>query len=342
MNMLRTGLFIAIFPLWLGTVLAQSPAPSPTPSYSESKTYVPRKSKEKEKERKQSTDQPVTNADATMTIAVAVYDSDGHHISGLQSSDFSVFVDGTEVEVTAMKEMPESVELVLLLDKSASAELSKDLIQMIAYQIVDRIGPQDKVSVVGFDDSPKVVIERSSDKTAISKAIKKLGRGDGTSLHDALVKLANARQGGHTDPAALIIVSDAVDTTSKHKYQESLAAVERTNLVVFSIFINTLPDAIANARQFAAFNIGKSFDLQVKEFNAQYKLAADYVNDIITLSGGLVFNPAGEVDIAREMRNRCYLTVRLPKDLTPNERHAFTVRVKRPGLHILSKATLLN
>jgi VWFA-related protein len=314
--------------------------PSPTPSYSESKSYIPRKSHEKDEEQIQSSDKHAIKGNGTLTLAVAVYDSSGKPITDLHSADFGVLVDDLGVEVTAMEKMPDSVELILLLDKSGSLEYRKEAIKKIAEQIVDHIGPKDKVTVVGFGTDSKVTIEQSMDKSAINRAIKKLEMRGFTAVYDAVFKLADSQQSA-IRPQALVVISDVIDTMSKRKYQESLAAVERANLVVYSIYVDTLPDAIKDARGMAGLG-GKTFEQQVKELRAQYQTAADYVNDIVTLSGGLVFDPTGDVDIAKEMRGRYYLTILLPKDLTESGRHALTVRVKRPGLHVLSKATFVN
>lgn len=341
--MLRKSFLIATFPLWLGTLFAQSPVPSPTASYSESKTYVPRPPDEKSKGQKQSTDRPAINGNGSLTLAVAVYDKDSRQLTDLPGADFSVFIDGTEVPVTAVQTKPESVDLILLLDRSPSAEDKTELVRIVAEQIVEQIGAHDTVTVVGFGAETKVAIERSKDKPAIVKAIRKLGMSDGTSLYDIVLKLATARKAGFDGPTALIVVSDGVDTTSKHKSHESLMAVEQSGLVVFWVYINTLPDEIANIRKFGSFDLTKPVNVQLKETRLRYELGTDYINDILTLSGGLVFDPTrGEANIASEMRDRYYLTVRLPKDITSGERHAIKVRVKRPGLRILSKATLIN
>jgi VWFA-related protein len=342
--MLRRSFLIATFPLWLGTLFAQSPVPSPTASYSESKTYVPRPPDKKSKGGRESTDRPpAVSGDGSLTLAVAVYDKDHRQVTDLQSADFSVFIDGTAVDITAVQTKPESVDLILLLDRSTSVEDKTELVRIEAEQIVEQVGAQDTVTVIGFGLETKVAIERSKDKPAIVKAIRKLGLTDGTNLYDIVAKLAHEGQGNLAVPTALVVVSDGVDTTSKHKFHESLMAAERSGLVVFWVYINTLPYEIANIRAFGGLDLRNPVDKQLKEARRRYEVGTDYINDILTLSGGLVFDPArGEANIAREMRDRYYLKVRIQKDLKSGERHAIKVRVKRPGLLVLSKATLIN
>ena len=347
---------------------------APPVNYSESMSYQPRefpikKNSKPKKEKKSKKNEPAADetqvaadlpakTEETITIPVSVFDANGKFVGNLKQSDFKIFADGKEQEILSAGRRDEPVNVILLIDTSPSTAYKIEEIQNYALAIVERLKPDDKVMVIGVDAETKMLTEPTSDRQIISKAIRKVKFGDGTSLYEAvkntLVKYAS-RISGRT---AIVLLTDGVDTTSlKSNYADSLLAAEKTDTAVFPIYFDTFgddPKAAKINKIILPGILGGSIISGLPGGTTQgataveYEIGRMYLNDISILSGGrphavknIADSRAENVDnVGGELRAQYQIIFR-PSDFTAGQRKRITVRVNHPNLYVQARGSYI-
>ncbi|MFN2416392.1 MAG: VWA domain-containing protein [Pyrinomonadaceae bacterium] len=177
---------------------------------------------------------------ALVTVPVSVLDRDGRFIGGLGKEDFRVFEDGVEQQVAYFAPVEQPFTVALVIDTSGSTRFRLEDIQDAALAFVDQLRPDDRVSVVSFDDEVRVLSEVTSDRRALRDAIRRTRTGQSTRLYDA-VDLVIKRQLSHVQGRkAVVLFTDGVDTSSKQaSYQSTLAEAEELDAMIYPIQYDT-------------------------------------------------------------------------------------------------------
>ncbi|HEX6623700.1 MAG TPA: VWA domain-containing protein, partial [Pyrinomonadaceae bacterium] len=121
-----------------------------------------------------------------VTVPVSVRDRDGRYAPDLRREDFHIFEEGIEQRIAYFATVDQPFTVALVLDTSGSTDLRLDDMQEAAIAFVARLKPQDRVLVIAFDDRFDVLAEPTSDRAALTKAIRRARSGGGTRLYDAV------------------------------------------------------------------------------------------------------------------------------------------------------------
>src|SRR5258708_9147388 len=139
--------------------------------------------------------------------------------------------------------MDEPLNLVLLLDVSPSTDSRIKEIKNIATQIVENLRPDDKIMIVEFSADMKILIDFTTDRKAIAKAISKSQMDDGTAIYNAVSELFRKKLTLLNGPNSIVLLSDGIDTVSrKSNYLGSLMDAEQGNTNIFPVFFDTFND----------------------------------------------------------------------------------------------------
>lgn len=287
-----------------------------------------------------------------VTIPVSVYDRSGLYIPNLRQSDFKIFEDGAEQEVTYFGTSEKPFTVILLIDTSPSTEYKIEEIQTAARAFVDQLKPQDNVMVIEFDQNVHVLTEATSDRQKIYKAIQRADFGGGTSLYDAVDFSLRKRLDKIEGRKAIVLFTDGVDTTSsKADFENTIEDAEESEALIFPIYYNTflsnrgigtggvmsVPPTLGIPQGGGMSSIGTS--------SADYTRGRAYLNQLAAATGGRVFRPestpggltAAFEGIAEELR-RQYLIGYYPQtEGAVGQRKQIKVRVNRPKLVIRSR-----
>ena len=339
--------------------------------YSESKPYSPTEfpngNSKKEKKSKNKEDKK-TNAsekvsDKSVSVPLTVFDNQGKVITGLKKSDFQIFVDDKEVNDFALEDVDQSLNIILLLDTSPSAEFKIKELQDYATKIIDELQPPDKVLVAEFNENLKVKTELTNDKKVINSAIQKTKFGDGTSLYDAVQKLFKENISNLEGRTAVILITDGVDTTSTNSnYLKSLETAEKYNVPIFVVYVDTFEHNTISMKNSGGIVLSSPFpsitnnfpkprgsSIQLGSTKMEYEIGKSYLNDIVSLSGGRVVLFKNAVDsqtqalpkFADEMRLKYYLKFKPSETDKSGERKQIKVRVNRLDLFLLTKGSYI-
>ena len=190
-----------------------------------------------------------------VTLPVKV-SSRGNIVFGLQREQFQVFENGIEQEIVYFEsphrpgmEKPDvrPLTIALMLDVSDSTEYKLARIKDAALSFIDVLRPEDQVLVIAFDNSVQVLVESTSDRYIVRRAINALHTGAGTSLYAALSEVIGKRLAHVTGRKAIVLLTDGVDTTNKSmSFDAVMHLLETSDVTIYPIQYDTYGDFADN------------------------------------------------------------------------------------------------
>ncbi|MDQ2975948.1 MAG: VWA domain-containing protein [Acidobacteriota bacterium] len=173
-----------------------------------------------------------------MRFNASVTDRNGRAIGGMKESDFSVYENGVERQVTKVVPTHEPFNLVLLLDVSGSVEERIDFIRKAARDFLRTASPQDRISIISFRDDIQVISDFSTDRGMLSKKLEEIDAGGATALWDALgFVLADTVKQLRGERTAVVILSDGDDNKSFVPFPAILEAVIESGALIYPLYV---------------------------------------------------------------------------------------------------------
>jgi len=179
-------------------------------------------------------------------VPVTVYDAKGNQIRGLSKKEFKVFENGVEQKVQSYGKTDKPNTIILLLDLSPSMASSRlKQIKNVLNTIIKKAKGLDRIMIVGFDIGFKIYSPPTNDKEVLSKAVRKIKLGTGTSIYDAISHLSLRFVKRIAGRKNVILFSDGVDTTSSNSdYLKSIINARESNIVISSVYFNSFDDFV--------------------------------------------------------------------------------------------------
>jgi Ca-activated chloride channel homolog len=178
-----------------------------------------------------------------VTIFASVTDEHGRPIPDLMQDAFDISEEGVPQKIERFEaETNRPLDLVLMVDASMST--FKDLrfeTEAAAHFIRQVVRPGDTLGVFSFSESVSELADFSSDVPHLQDAVRRTPPGSGTSLYDAVLLGSNAlkrRPGGRR--RAIVLVTDAGETTSVAKFDDTRRAAIASGALIYSIVIRPI------------------------------------------------------------------------------------------------------
>lgn len=300
-----------------------------------------------------------------ITMPVSVLDREGRFVSGLNQKDFRIFENGVEQQVDFFQSVEQPFTVVLMIDVSPSTAFRIDEIHNAAISFVGQLRPSDRVMVIAFDESVRVLSRPTSDKRVLENAIYRAQFGDGTSLYDAVDHVINRELSQIKGRKAVVLFTDGVDTTSRHSnFQSTIADIEEIDALIYPVRYNTqrggfggggggwggrrgggrtsgIIGIILGGGTFPPSGGGRGGG---NGSSAEHETGRKYLETLAQNSGGRNFEAdstanldAAFVGIAEELRRQYSLGYYPERVGEPGERKQIRVRVMRPNLVVRAK-----
>ncbi len=168
----------------------------------------------------------------------SVTDRNGRAIGGMKQTDFTVYENGVEREVTEVTPTTEPFNLVLLLDVSGSVEERIEFIRKAARDFLNTASPQDRIAIISFRDDIQVISDFSTDRKLLSKKLDEIDAGGGTALYDALgYVLADTVKTLRGERTAIVILSDGDDNKSFVPFPAILEAITESGALIYPLYV---------------------------------------------------------------------------------------------------------
>ena len=197
---------------------------------------------------------------STSLVALNVTVTKGDElVTGLEATDFEIYEDGVRQEVRFFESQSVPMDVILLLDTSASMRNRMPVVHEAARAFMKVLREGDRGAIVAFNDGVQVLQDLTSDAAAIEAAISATTTSGSTALHNALyVALKqfgrSARQSGDVRRQAIAVLSDGEDTTSVITFDAVVGLARRMGVNIYTIGLRSELSRIRTASDRAYFS----------------------------------------------------------------------------------------
>jgi len=303
-------------------------------------------------------DDEIVRVDTDLVIVpVRLRDKDGRSIPDVKQSEFRIVENDVEQEVAYFQNEDQPFTVALLLDMSYSTVFKLHEIQAAADLFVSQLRPQDKVTIIAFDEKVRVLCKPTSDQRVMRLAIESTQIGSGTSLYTAIDSVINEQFSRLPGRKAVVVLSDGVDTSSKLASAKRISDdLTESDILVYPVKYDTYDDVQKNRRK----DMPIQYDEDDRPYRAEqspvrgerpedYRQAREFFADIADRTGGRVYNVNSNTNlkaafnsIAEELRKTYTLGYYPSSGRTPGEIYSIKVRVYRPNLIVRARESRLS
>ena len=177
----------------------------------------------------------------TVQVNVTVTDAAGRLVTGLSKDDFEILEDGAPQTITVFTDERVPISLGVLLDSSDSMRGQRiaDARAAVEQFVSMLIDAGDEAFIAAFNHRPRLIGPWTQPPSLLAGTLDELYPSGATALYDALVASASLF-GRRTNPrAALVVISDGVDTASDVTLRQATEAVRRFEPLVYAIAIDS-------------------------------------------------------------------------------------------------------
>lgn len=175
-----------------------------------------------------------------VNILASVIDAHGQPIPELTQDVFEISEEGVPQKIERFEaETNRPLDLALLVDSSMSTY--KDMkfeAEAAAHFIRQVVRPGDTLGVFEFDEKVTQLSEFSADVPKLQEAVRRITPGAGTSIYDAILLSSNSlRRRPGERRRAIVMVTDAGETTSLSKFEDARRAAIASEALLYTIVI---------------------------------------------------------------------------------------------------------
>lgn len=266
-------------------------------------------------------------------VSVQVVDINNRSVTDLEIKDFVLTERGDEREILSVEPTTDPFNLVLLLDVSGSVENYVDFIRKAARNFVNTVGPQDKISIVIFNEDVKSLSTFTTDKNLLSESVDTFDAGGGTAYYDAIAyTLTETLRPMKGERTAIVVLSDGDDNRSFLPFNSLLGSIQESGALIYPLYV---PSGLIAASE--SFDPNKTVDPLRNRFLSQTltSKAQEEGEELAKISGG-VYYPISRLselqtaydDIVKQLRTAYTITYRSNLNETDADRASPRLKVK--------------
>jgi Ca-activated chloride channel family protein len=180
-----------------------------------------------------------------VSILANVTEAKGEPVVGLGQSAFQLFEEGVEQKIVRFEpQTNRPLDLALMVDTSGSAVIELKIERDAALHFVQEVvRPGDRLSVFSFTSDVIQLCNFSDDPKLLESAVRRVDPGAdmGTSLYDAVVLGSQSvRRQGADRRRALVIITDAGETTSYWKFDDARRAAVASDALLYTVVVRPM------------------------------------------------------------------------------------------------------
>jgi VWFA-related protein len=175
-----------------------------------------------------------------VNVTATVVDRNGRFVPGLRQSDFIVYEENELQEVTHFSNERVPVSLGLVLDTSGSmvGEKLTNALMAVDRFLTKLLAPDDEIFLYKFSNYPELVQDWTTNRAALSRAIRRINANGGTAMYDAVAESVPLAQTGQHRKRAVVLISDGNDTDSQVSLNEVKQLIRESEVMVYAIGID--------------------------------------------------------------------------------------------------------
>jgi len=280
-----------------------------------------------------------------VTVPVSVFDEHGNLLEGLKKEDFRLWEDQAPQEIRGFGTDEDFMSVVLVLDTSPTSKSELSKIKNAAEIFAQTLQPRDRISLITFDDRVSLILDWTSDKKKVKKALGKITLGVRTALYDAMYLAASEQLQGVNGRKAIILLTDCLNNESRVGFGDAVRAIVQSQAAFYVVSKTAMVKEDARMqRRVVILN-----DIYRRLFGEESNRVDEYFMEkekemwnLAVETGGRCFFPTNYdaipriyTEIARELKNKYYLTYVSNQTLQPDSWHHIAVECLRPVSEII-------
>jgi Ca-activated chloride channel homolog len=168
-----------------------------------------------------------------------VVDKDGHLVTNLTKSAFTVYED-KEPQKFTMKREDVPISLGLIIDNSGSMREKRKKVETAAADLVEASNKDDEEFVVNFNDSAYLDLPHEKDFTndiaELKEALARIDARGGTAMRDALnMSIVHLKEKAHREKKVLVLVTDGVDNSSIISLEALVKVAQQSGVLIYAV-----------------------------------------------------------------------------------------------------------
>ncbi len=175
-----------------------------------------------------------------VNVTATVVDRNGRFVPGLGQDDFVVYEENELQEVTHFSNERVPVSLGLVLDTSGSmvGEKITNALMAVDRFLTKLLSPEDEIFLYKFNNVPDLIVDWTTDRQRLSRAIRRISANGGTAMYDAVAESVPLAQTGQNRKRAIVLISDGNDTDSQVSLSEVKQLIRESEVMVYAIGID--------------------------------------------------------------------------------------------------------
>jgi Ca-activated chloride channel homolog len=180
-----------------------------------------------------------------VSILASVTDAKGEPVIGLEQNAFQVLEEGVPQKIARFEpQTNRPLDLALMVDTSGSAVIELKIERDAASHFVQEVvRPGDRLAVFQFTSDVVQLCNFSDDPRLLESAVRRVDPGAdmGTSLYDAVVLGSQSvKRQGADRRRALVIITDAGETTSVSKFEDARRAAIASEALLYTVVMRPM------------------------------------------------------------------------------------------------------
>ena len=167
-------------------------------------------------------------------VTVSVSDSRGRFVKGIPQDAFHVQEDGRPQAITHFASEDVPLELVAAIDISGSMAPAMPKVKTAVKEFLAEVPAQDRVTLLGFNDSIFTLTRKATDTTERMKAVDRLAPWGSTALYDVLLRGVDIL-GRQTGRKALVVFTDGEDQGSHATINDVERRMQSSDVTLYMI-----------------------------------------------------------------------------------------------------------
>jgi Ca-activated chloride channel family protein len=170
-------------------------------------------------------------------VPVTVTDPYERLVQGLRKSDFKVFDDGVEQQISQFYRDESPISVGVIFDASSSMLRRIDMSKRAMSAFLERCMPEDEFFLIRFSDRPDEVQSFTKDVLLIEDLVGHIQPNGWTALYDAIYLGMNRMRRATYSNKVLLILSDGGDNNSRYTERELKSIVQEADVRLYAISI---------------------------------------------------------------------------------------------------------
>lgn len=281
------------------------------------------------------------------TASVRVTDMQNRAVPGLTAADFEVTESGDTREVLSARPATAPVNLVLLVDVSGSIENYVTFIRKAARAFVNTADPNDKISIIIFNEDVKELTAFSTDRRKLSESLDTFDAGGATAYYDAIgYTITDVLRPFRGERTAIVVLSDGDDNRSFLPFESLMGSIEESGALIYPLYVPTSLIAAASSDPTTAID-----PLRSRYLSNDLTSKADGEGKRLAEVSGGVYYPITQLTQIQEAYDDIVVQLRTSYDVTfrsqissadgkPSPR--LKIRTKRPETFVQIRSVATN